>query len=212
MKDRIKAYDKGEVMLESLIVYSVTIMLLFFLVSIFCVLFQRWNIQTIANETATRFAQTYRFKDADESTGYYTKDELKNVREYRYVFNKTELSYAAYVNAKSYATWRLANTTFTKNVVSPLIEVEVKNDALSRRHIEVKITGSYTVPFGEALSFFGFNTVTQYEVKTYADCVDIIDYVNTVNYVDYQTSLGQFGSKTIGLINAVLKLFNNIIN
>ena len=52
-------YDKGEVMLESLIVYTITIFLLFFILAIFSVLFQRWNIQTIANESATRVAQTY---------------------------------------------------------------------------------------------------------------------------------------------------------
>ena len=38
--------ENGEVMLESLIVYSVTIFLLFFILAIFSVLFQRWNIQT----------------------------------------------------------------------------------------------------------------------------------------------------------------------
>lgn len=52
-------YDKGEVMPESLIVYTITIFLLFFILAIFSVLFQRWNIQTIANESATRVAQTY---------------------------------------------------------------------------------------------------------------------------------------------------------
>lgn len=52
-------YDKGEVMPESLIVYTITIFLLFFILAILSVLFQRWNIQTIANESATRVAQTY---------------------------------------------------------------------------------------------------------------------------------------------------------
>ena len=52
-------YDKGEVMPEALIVYTITIFLLFFILAIFSVLFQRWNIQTIANESATRVAQTY---------------------------------------------------------------------------------------------------------------------------------------------------------
>lgn len=51
--------EKGEVMLESLIVYSVTIFLLFFILAIFSVLFQHWNIQTVANESVIRVAQTY---------------------------------------------------------------------------------------------------------------------------------------------------------
>ena len=48
MKKGIKN-ENGEVMLEFLIVYMVTIFLLFFIISIFEVLFQRWNIQAIEN-------------------------------------------------------------------------------------------------------------------------------------------------------------------
>ena len=51
--------ENGEVMLESLIVYSVTIFLLFFILAIFSVPFQHWNIQTVANESVIRVAQTY---------------------------------------------------------------------------------------------------------------------------------------------------------
>lgn len=79
--------ENGDVMLESLIVYSVTIFLLFFILAIFSVLFQRWNIQTIANESATRVAQTYKLMDADVDTGYVSKSEVAEVREYRYIWN-----------------------------------------------------------------------------------------------------------------------------
>ena len=51
------------------------------------VLFQRWNIQTIANESATRVAQTYKLMDADVDTGYVSKSEVAEFREYRYIWN-----------------------------------------------------------------------------------------------------------------------------
>lgn len=203
--------ENGEIMLESLIVYSVTIFLLFFILAIFSVLFQRWNIQTIANESATRIAQTYKLMAADESTGYVSKSQTTEVREYRYIWNNSELQDAAKNKIVDYASWRLAKTTFTKNIVEPQFDIQVVNDALARRHIEVAITGEYAVPFGQALSYFGFDSTTKYEVCAYADCVDLIDYVNTVDFVETQTSLSQFGSKTIGLVNAILKLFNNIL-
>ena len=202
--------ENGEVMLEALIVYTVTIFLLFFILSVFCVLFQRWNIQTIANESATRVAQTYKLVDADESTGYVTKDQITNVREYRYIWNNSELKDAATNKIKHYASWRLSKTTFTKNVTEPQIDVEVVRDDLARRHIEVTITGAYTVPLCEFLSYFGFNSKITYKVTSYADCVDLIDYVNTIDFVDTQTSLGQFDNKELKLVNAVLKLFDNI--
>ena len=61
--------------------------LLFFILAIFSVLFQRWNIQTIANESATRVAQTYKLMDADVDTGYVSKSKVAEVREYRYIWN-----------------------------------------------------------------------------------------------------------------------------
>lgn len=86
--------EKGEVMIESLIVYTITI-LLFFILAIFSVLFQRWNIQTIANEAATRVAQTYKLMDADVDTGYVSKSEVTEVREYRYIWKNSELQNSA---------------------------------------------------------------------------------------------------------------------
>ena len=209
MKKGIKN-ENGEVMLESLIVYIVTIFLLFFIISIFEVLFQRWNVQTIANESATRIAQTYKLISADESTGYASKDQIIDIREYRYIWNNSELKDSAESRIIEYAGWRLSKTTFTKDVTDPQFDVVIKNDSLARRHVEVTITGEYAVPFGQALSYFGFDSTTKYEVTAYADCVDIIDYINTVDFVGTQTSLNQFGSNTIGLVNAVLKLFDNI--
>lgn len=202
--------EKGEVMLESLIVYSITIFLIFFILAIFSVLFQRWNIQTIANEAATRIAQTYKLMEADESTGYVSKSDITEIREYRYIWNNSELQNSAKTKIEDYASWRLLKTTFTKNVTEPQFDIKVVNDSLARRHIEVTITGEYSVPFGQALSYFGFDSTTKYEVSAYADCVDIVDYINTVDFVKTQTSLNQLGSKTIGLINAILKLFDNI--
>lgn len=55
-------------MLESLIVYTITVFLLFFLLSIFSILFQAWNVQIIANETAAKAAQTYKLSEADLHT------------------------------------------------------------------------------------------------------------------------------------------------
>ena len=68
--------DKGAIILESLIVYPVTIFLLFFILAIFSVLYQRWNLQTIANESAARMAQTYRLSQADKSSGFVDETQL----------------------------------------------------------------------------------------------------------------------------------------
>ncbi len=91
MRNRLKK-NSGEVMIESLVVYTITIFLLFFILALFSALYQRWNVQTIANESATRYAQTYRFDNKDVSSGYITKDQLTEVKDYRYVGDSLEIS------------------------------------------------------------------------------------------------------------------------
>lgn len=204
--------NKGEIMLESLIVYSVTIMLLFFVLAIFSVLFQRWNIQTIANESAARFAQTYRFTDKEISSGYITKEQLLEVEDYRYLIGKDDLENAVRRQIEEYASDRLSKTTFTQNVSEPEIEVAVEKDNISRRHITVTIKGEYSVPLGDILSYFGFDSTIKYETKAYADCVDIIDYVNTANFIDNQLETNILDAEIIDAINSVFSLFDNIFN
>lgn len=206
-----KKNNKGAIMLEALIVYTVTLFLLFFVLAIFTVLFQRWNLQTIANDAAARMAQTYRLNKADEITGEVSVEELTEVGIYRYAGNlitkKMETSIDKRVS--DYASWRLQKTTFTKNVTEPVIKTIVHPDALGRRHIEVSIVGEYRVPFAEAMNFFGFGKTIKYEVKAYADCVDMIDYINLVDYVDTQTNIS---GKFVGFIDSILNLFDNIFD
>lgn len=205
-----KKNEKGEIMLESMIVYTITIFLLFFILAIFCVLFQRWNIQVIANESATRVAQTYRFSDADTVTGEVKESEITSVGHYRYLFSGDTLESSAEDRIQTYAKDRLKKTTFTKDVVEPTVTVKVVRDALARRHIEVTIKGEYSVPFGEALSYFGFGSTAVYETTAYAECLDFSDYINTVDFVEDRVSLSDFDSSFIDMVDKILKMFDNI--
>ena len=145
MKKMEHVNESGEVMLEGLIVYTITVFLLFFLLAIFSVLFQAWNVQTIANETAARNAQIYRLESADVVTGYVTEEQLTDMPIYRYLKNRTELEMAARQKIMDYASNRLIKTTYTKATSDPQIDVEMEKDSIARRHIKVTVTGDYTV-------------------------------------------------------------------
>ena len=206
----IKENTSGVIMLESLIVVTVTVFLLFFILAAFSTMFQRFNIQIIANETAARLAQTYEYSlKADSITGDITLDDAVNVDPYRY-FKGEELASATQRKAKEYASGRLKKTTFTKDVSEPSIASEVISDSLGRRHLEVTIKGSYSVPFGDILGYFGFEEINDYSTVAYADCIDLSNYINTVVYVDTWTS-GE-GSKLIDAIDNVFELIDNVLD
>ena len=199
--------ESGEVMLEGLIVYTITVFLLFFLLAIFSVLFQAWNVQTIANETAAKAAATYKLADSDL---YVSVDQITGISRFRYWFGDDSLEREAETKSFEYSQDRLQKTTYTKAVTQPEVAVQVKEDTLARRHIEVTITGEYTVPFGEALSYFGFDSIAHYETTASAECLDLIDYIDTVDFAGKQCSLDILGSSLVGAINKMMKLIHDI--
>ena len=83
---KVRKDENGMIMIETLIVFTVTIFLLFFILAIFSVMYQRWNIQTIANETAAKISQTYRFKNEDLYDTELSKSDITSVKHYRYFF------------------------------------------------------------------------------------------------------------------------------
>ncbi len=205
----LKNNSDGAIMLESLIVVTMTVFLLFFVLASFSTMFQRFNIQIIANETAGRLAQTYEYAlKADSISGNISLEDAANVDPYRY-FKGEELLSATRRKANEYATGRLKKTTFTKDVTEPAVTAEVIPDSLGRRHLEVKIKGSYNVPFSDILGYFGFAEINDYTTVAYAECIDLSNYIHTVGYVDTWTSGDVLGSKLVGMINGVLELFDN---
>lgn len=210
MKKKEHVNESGEVMLEGLIVYTITVFLLFFLLAIFSVLFQAWNVQTIANETAAKAAATYKLADSDLADPYVSVEQITGISRFRYWFGDDSLEREAETKSFEYSQDRLQKTTYTKAVTQPEVVVQVKEDTLARRHIEVTITGEYTVPFGEALSYFGFDSIAHYETTASAECRDLIDYIDTVDFAGKQCSLDILGSSLVGAINKMMKLIHDI--
>lgn len=199
-------------MLEALIVYMVTIFLLFFILALFCVFYHLWNMQIVTNEAAARVAQTYKYVEtADVDTGYVTINQISDLGRYRYLFgSQKKMEQESEKKLTNYINRRLNRASFVNRMKEPQIRVVVQKDSLASRHVEVTTVEEFEVPFGEALSYFGFNDTIHYECTGYANCVDLIDYVNTVDYAERQTSLKQFNSSTIEMVNAVLKFFSHI--
>ncbi len=206
-------------MLESMIVYLVTLTLLFFILAIFSVIFQRWNIQIIANETAAKVAQTYRLINSETSDGYVSQDGLhdnwNSLSLFRYS-NTHDMDTSVSERAGNYASARLKKTTYTHDVSEPQITVNVDKDAFPRRHVNVTIKGEYAVPLGSALSYFGFKSTTKYEVSAYAECLDMMEYITLTDYekrlMDRKFLKTSILKDIVDCIDSFLKLVSNFFD
>jgi hypothetical protein len=163
-------------MLEGLIVFIITTILLMLTIAMFSLLYQRWNMQTFANDSAKKLAQTYAYSEplsqADITTGEIDADRATKVRHYRYTWKKAEF--------EAYAKGRVGDFTFDRLRSSMLIllgsnteiTTEIKSDFLARRHVEVTITSTFVVPYQNVFIYMGLGDALTYQVTGYADCVD----------------------------------------
>ena len=207
-----KKGQSGVIMLESLIVIMVTVLLMFFTLALFSIMYQRYAIYTIADETAAKIAQSYEYGGfVDISTGVMGVPEYTGVDPYRYMFNQSPLlESAAEAKAAEYMDWRLKNTTY--NILyDTKYTVDVKDVTMGRRYVTVTIEGGYKVPFGETLNFFGFGDRITYRVHGYADCVDLSNYINTVDYTNKWTKAVE-NNTFVKATTKVMKLFNNLLS
>jgi len=200
-------HNNGEIMLEGLLVVIVTMFLLLFVIAMFSYLFFRWNIQTAANDTAARYAQSYSYiaygGNVSLDTGKPAMVGDISIDPYRYIF----LHSPEKTTAIDYANDRLRKSTAGFAIGSPKIDIKIISDIIGRRHVEVKITGNYKVLMQDvfAIKIFRLDRVFSYEVYGYADCVDLLDYLNTVNYIEWVAN-DALNSKVVDLLNNIIEL------
>ena len=207
----MKSKCSGVIMLESLIVVTVTIFILFFILAAFSILFQNINVHTIANETAAKVAQNYEYNYiADISSGKFAENDYTDIGPFRYFFeNADEMKAVAQNKASEYALARLKSTTYTIAEREPQVKVSINEVALGRRYIEVTINGGYRVPLGGVLGYFKLNEIIDYEVYGYADCIDLSNYINTVDFTSKWTKSVD-NIIFIETATSIMKLFGSI--
>lgn len=203
-------------MIESLIVYLVTFTLLFMVLALIMITYQKFTIKTVASDVAVKMAQNIRFSSTEIEDGSYTKDDLTSMNQYRYLFGgESKLRSKVEERGIKYSTNRLMKTTFKGVVTEDNTDVSVKlvSDGPALRHITVTIKGDYKLPFDEMLDFFGLSKLKSFEAVESAECVDILDYLN---YIDFSKNVVSIIYGDLGgagkLIDKIWTIVNKLIN
>lgn len=206
--------EKGEIMIESMLTLIPTLFVLIFLIGLGFLLYQHWNIQYTADDIANKVATSFSYYTSELSTNEITKTDIKERELYRYLFQIDKYNTEAKNRGENYGDEMLDFTTFANPIGDENIEIsEAESDSLARRHITVKVTGKYKIPFCEGLEIFGISGEQTYVATSVAECVDLVDYVGTVNYVKNCNSMLQITN--LGVIKAVnswMKALNHIID
>ena len=92
--------DSGEVMLESTIIFTITIFLLLALLSIGFIFYQKAMLNSVADEIASSVGATFKFKDSDLMEREIGSNELSSNQMYRYMFHRDDTLDAKKIKAK----------------------------------------------------------------------------------------------------------------
>lgn len=200
--------EKGEVMLESLIIMTLTLFILIWLLGLGFMHYQRYLLTVVTNDAAAKVAATYNNPTSDLVLGYMATEDITSRDLYR-SFTASNLVGVAQQKAEKYVVYMLNRTNFMGTIDHVEVKVQFVQDTIYRRHIQVDSVCTFRNPFGNIMSMFGMNDTMKCAATSRADCTDVIDYVNTVDVVKNATSLKWTGSKLIDLVNSIMKVTNH---
>lgn len=200
--------EKGEVMIEGMIVVLVTMIILVWLIAIGFVYYQRYLVTAITNDACTKVAATYNNADSDIVMGYINSADITNRNLYRtsstsdaqYSINKEKV--------EQYINYILTKTNFVGTIKSVDVKMQLVKDSPLRQHIELETEVTFNTPLGFALDFFGMEGVKTYYSTARSDCTDVIDYMSSVDFGNYVLSGNEVSSKIIKFINSLMGVYN----
>lgn len=203
------AKEKGEVMLEGMIVTLITTFLLVWVLGLGFVYYQRYLVTAITNDAAAKVAATYNNPDSDLIMGYISTENISERDLYRH-FTKNNLYELNKAKATAYINYVLDKTNFAGTIQSVNVEMDLVNDSALRKHIEITSECTFNTPFGFALDFFGMDGTTTYSCSSRADSTDISDYITTVDFASYQLGGNGVNSDVLNMINSLIGIFNHV--
>lgn len=209
---RHRRSETGEVMLEGMIIVTLTIFLLVWLLGLGFLYYQRYVTTIVTNDAAVKIASTYNNPSSDIIMGYVTTEDLSQRDLYRNFSsgkNSGSLHSTNQDRAAAYVKYILNKANFAGTVAEVKVELEVVTDSLVRKHIKLTTTCTYNTPFGAVLDMFGFGSQSTYRAVACADCTDIADYISTVQFAA-TASTGEFleGDK---FTSSILKMLNKFV-
>ena len=197
--------ENGEIMLESIIVMTITLFMLVWILGIAFIYYQRYVLTAVVNDAAVRIADTYVYPSTDPVIGYMEPDDFTNRDLYR-LFSDNSFTEKSKEKAKNYVEYYLKKTNFTGTIDVVDVYLTVYKDSPLRRHIEITAKCRFNTPFGFALDFFGMDGAFTYSATGRADCTDTIDFISTVDYFKRVTTGADISSKGKKVVNSVAKL------
>lgn len=180
--------EEGLTIVEATIVVPIVLMVIFLLLYLGFIMYQKTIITVFANDTAASIAQVYATPAKDPFVGYAKSANLMSEQSlYRSLTNAINPGNKSGLSEenKKKATWYFEYRLLTKQLYKPSANVDVVAEyenvpgTLLQNVICVKVTANYDVPF---VRFFGVNnSKLKISAEGRAQCMDMLDYASILS-------------------------------
>ncbi|MFR0861666.1 MAG: TadE/TadG family type IV pilus assembly protein [Pseudoruminococcus massiliensis] len=204
--------DSGEVMLESTIIFTITIFLLLALLSIGFIFYQKAMLNSVADEIASSVGATFKFKDSDLMEREIGSNELSSNQMYRYMFHRDDTLDAKKIKAKEYIGKRVGLTNLGISNKTPKVEdIKLYTDNIGRFHVTVDVSMETEILFMGVLKYFNIiDSTPRFTASSSAECLDITEYNSYLNMV-HGVINGIAGDGTpLALVGKVVDIFDTV--
>lgn len=182
MRKKLKNED-GMTAVEASFIVPVVLIIIFLLMFLGFIMYQKTALYVIANDTAASIAQVYATPSKDPFVGYTDTKNLSQTDLYRNLTNAINKS----VNEKNvtkanwFAQYRLASNRIyrEKGDFKVYTTYETMPGTILQKIIVVRIEATYDLPF---IRFFGAkNSEMNIVAEGRAQCMDMLDYSSTLS-------------------------------
>ena len=201
-------------MVESTIIITMVLLILVWLMSLGFMHYQRYLAVVAVNDAAVKIAASYNNPTADIIMGYTETEHLGKRDMYRR-FTSGKLHDDNENRAEAYIRYRLDRMNFTGTVGDIDVTLDLINDSLLRRHVQVTAQCEFFTPLGIVMKLFGMDPTRTYTFTACADCTDPADYISTVSFAGALTSGklfsgGEIIDSVIGFLGKLVSVYNKV--
>lgn len=223
IKEFIKS-KSGSAAVEASIIVPVVIMVIFVMMYMGFIMYQKTALTVIANETASSIGQVYSTNSKDPFIGFATPAELGDTFYYRALQNVTNnffhvhgaLDSEAGKKSNWYSQYRITSSQLYKPKGDIRVDTTFEHTPgmIFQKTVVVTINANYDLPF---IRFFGITDSTiKVSAVGKAQCYDILDYGSTMSLAsrmatDIVDPLSAKVQETFDAIGQIVNMVKNII-
>lgn len=215
MEKNYKRNEQGELVLETTITMIAAMLVVFFIMNLTFIIYNKQVVASTAIRTANDVANVYRNPVIDPFYGFKDDDDFENNHAYRYLpIAAGNLATKNEDKAKWYAAYYLKKTSIGQLPTDLYggIEVETGRNSLKQRTIQVKIVEEYSTFALNPLIAVGVDPKYKAAAVASAVCYDPIHDMNVSKFYDEIYDVFEKSNRVTLLASNVLKVINKIIS